>query len=969
MEERRLTSVSDESNSSDSSEKKCSSASKLTRKRKCKHRHKVKKKLKSSKHVSSSSSSNSSHSTTDSDSSDSDNTTLKKHRKKPSHKKHSKKVSRKSHSPLSRYRSYLQSYYSNYSIACDDKLSIAPCSEFIKLALIQKDKKRRLYETTLHRGVDEILESKVPLELDSLLTVGTRLVLVEGPPGMGKSTLCWELCRKWKSLKSLQHYKIILLLKLRERRVQEATSLDEIFYHYDHVLRKRIVREACECEGEGFLLILDGFDEMPISVVKNENSLVMKLIKGFCLPRATLLVTSRPSALHQKDCFPPVYRHVEIVGFTDEYKVKYAEIAFQSEPDVLIHFKHFIFSNPIIKSILYIPVNCAIVTQVYSDIRRSRELNMPKTMTELYSTLILVLIKRYMIETNKWNAEHEIPNNLKDLPEDISANLKVLCQLAYNGLFKEEVQLIFECSDIEESLKQSGLCDSDVGGNFKHLGLMSEAKEMYVCEGTVTSYSFLRLSIQEFLAAWHVSDHPDLISEVKSRIIVDQWVTPHLNAFGRFLAGIMSKNSPSFPWFKNIFTADTGYIMHCLYEAQDSGSVVSCLTNLEEPSFDPTDPLDTYVFGYCVVHAPVKWAMGIRSSLLNVLVSSLTDHNKEIQGSFISMYIVIDGSYASKLKELPKCVVEHMNRVAIERIDDDDSIPVLCEWIPTLQDLNSIALYFSEPCKYDYKLYQAIQRNLQELTVSCYSNGTCTQRGVVELSKVISTSSTLEHVFQFYPPPALNFFPVLDAALYSSTVTSIVTNLVFRYLSTSNTNYIRLNVAQSLDFDARATQRIQNCITDIAHKCNVIWLVLVGTNLHLHGNFITIMNNSLHHNQSMKILELDIAPMNPSHKISTISRALQRDPFIPISNLRRSQSLCDMRTPHSTRTDKMAVFEPYKSPRVLSCPDLLEIQSLHDLHPLLHEALKCDELYYTMDNSSSDTEFISSDTSYDDDED
>ena len=39
-------------------------------------------------------------------------------------------------------------------------------------------------------------------------------------------------------------------------------------------------------KGKGFLLILDGFDEMPISVVKNENSLVMKLIKGFCLPKS-----------------------------------------------------------------------------------------------------------------------------------------------------------------------------------------------------------------------------------------------------------------------------------------------------------------------------------------------------------------------------------------------------------------------------------------------------------------------------------------------------------------------------------------------------------------------------------------------------------------------------------------------------------------------------------------------------------
>ena len=234
---------------------------------------------------------------------------------------------------------------------------------------------------------------------------------------------------------------------------------------------------------------------MPISVVKDKNSLVMNLISGSCLPSATLLVTSRPSALHRKDFFPPAYRHVEIVGFTDECKVKYAEIAFQSEPDVLIHFKSFIFSNPIINSLLYIPVNCAIVAQVYSDIRISRELNMPKTMTELYSTLILVLIKRYMIESNKWDTEYEIPNNLKDLPEEVSADLKVLCQLAYNGLFNEEVQLMFTFCDIKESLKQSGLCDIAVGESFKHLGLMSEVKEMYVCKGTVTSYSFLHLSI------------------------------------------------------------------------------------------------------------------------------------------------------------------------------------------------------------------------------------------------------------------------------------------------------------------------------------------------------------------------------------------------------------------------------------------------------------------------------------------
>ncbi len=73
-----------------------------------------------------------------------------------------------------------------------------------------------------------------------------------------------------------------------------------------------------------------------------------------------------------------------------------------------------------------------------------------------------------------------------------------MSELAYNGLFKEDVQLVFTEDIII------------IEDNFHHLGLMDEVKEIYVCEGARTSYSFLHLSIQEFLAAWHVSIHPEL---------------------------------------------------------------------------------------------------------------------------------------------------------------------------------------------------------------------------------------------------------------------------------------------------------------------------------------------------------------------------------------------------------------------------------------------------------------------------
>ncbi len=64
---------------------------------------------------------------------------------------------------------------------------------------------------------------------------------------------------------------------------------------------------------------------------------------------------------------------------------------------LLYHFKNFISHSPIISSLMYIPVMCAIIVQVYKDLRKRSK--MPETMTELYTASVLVLIKRYMIET------------------------------------------------------------------------------------------------------------------------------------------------------------------------------------------------------------------------------------------------------------------------------------------------------------------------------------------------------------------------------------------------------------------------------------------------------------------------------------------------------------------------------------------------------------------------------------------
>ena len=507
----------------------------------------------------------------------------------------------------------------------DDKLSIAPCSQFISLALVKQDGQINSFtKSTLHGGVDEINKSKIPVGMDAIVTSDSQFVLVEGPPGIGKSTLCWELCRQWDTLKSLQDYKIVLQLKLRERRVQNARSLQEIFYHSDKKISQSVVDEVHRREGEGVLLIFDGFDEMPTSIVQDKDSLLMELISGTSLPRATRLVTSRPSALHHKEeCFPQKFRHIEILGFTsDESKVRYAMLAFESEPEVLASFKKFVFSNPIIKSLMYIPVNCAIISQVYKDIRRSRKL-MPKTMTQLYSTLIPVLIKRYMIEKGEWDSHHGIPSDLEDFPKDIVLSLNSVSELAYNGLLKEDIQLVFT--------------ESDVGEGFQHLGLLSETKEMYVCEGAVSSYSFLHLSIQEFLAAWHVKCHPEL--KLASNPLLIKKNKPffsfprYLTTFGYFIAGMIGY--ADLIDFDLLFYNIPSFLVMCMYEAQDCSQLSSdrCL------HIDPSNPMEMYAFGYVLVHAPIQWHLDCRVPF-DILASSLSDHASsidKIQGSIVEL--------------------------------------------------------------------------------------------------------------------------------------------------------------------------------------------------------------------------------------------------------------------------------------------------------------------------------------------
>ena len=124
--------------------------------------------------------------------------------------------------------------------------------------------------------MEEEVYKRTPISIDQILEPldkqdSVRLVLIEGAPGIGKSTLAWELCRKWDELSVMKQYSLVVLLRLREERVQQITQVSDLFFPFED--RKNLADEVIGCHGKGVLFVMDGFDELTVKQ-QSGNSLL-----------------------------------------------------------------------------------------------------------------------------------------------------------------------------------------------------------------------------------------------------------------------------------------------------------------------------------------------------------------------------------------------------------------------------------------------------------------------------------------------------------------------------------------------------------------------------------------------------------------------------------------------------------------------------------------------------------------------
>ena len=618
--------------------------------------------------------------------------------------------------PVQQYASYLKSVYMREKLPIYDKWPQVKSNKYINLALIEKQDITRqeadqFTRATIHGNIDDIKKSKQATDIGQVahLPDGSqpKCVVVEGAPGVGKSTFAWKLCRKWGKGKLLQQYQLVVLLRLREKTVRAAKNISDLFQYHDYQIQQAAVKEIQITGGKGVLLLFEGYDELP-EELRSEISVFLNVITGRELPEATVLITSRPWAsefLH-RECKRHISQHIEILGFTKANIQSYLESTISDDPSLLADLKKYISCYPHIYSMIYIPLNSAIVVEVYRNSRNDKTL-VPKTMTELYSSLVRSLLLRHLLDhpvhgkKRKWRVR-----SFTALPQDVYQQLCELSKIAYEGILHDQ-QVIF----------------SDLPEDFETLGLMQCAAELYVDEGAAVSYNFLHLTVQEYLAAFHLSQQPvekqiEHFSEYMEHKKQDRhnFKQHHFHMVLKFLCGLRKFSGYPSGMLNTLCVRKSVNdsassiceldfnTLHWSFEARDNDVITEVLGSsdiyLHEHSTEVT-PFDCFVLGYCVSHSNCTWRVNlfyrnIGDEELEMLVQGAVEEETHCTGGVAEIRLSRNDITSEGVKHLlsfPKHLISKLKTFILrDNKLDSEACATLAHLIPHVPHLKTLNL-------------------------------------------------------------------------------------------------------------------------------------------------------------------------------------------------------------------------------------------------------------------------------------
>ena len=362
-------------------------------------------------------------------------------------------------------------------------------------------------------GLQDILEYK-PMQPPR------KCILLEGEPGIGKSTLTKQLCYKFAEGTFAGEYKLVIRVVLRGLPSDTTLSVEDLVCSctsdvkasLDEEDESTLSRYITDNKGKDTLFIMDGYDEFPEEL--QEKSLIADILNGKTLPQSSFIITSRPRSsalLHDY-----IERRIEVTGFgekeIEQFIRKYYGESSSCVADALL--TRLNSTLPQIKAMCFIPL-ILLMTCYVNDVLDAP----PDTISDLFKSIICLTVKRHF---EKNGVEMKI-GSFEDVLQ-LCPRLIKLSQLALDGVLKDVI--IFHNLELSED---------------DHFGLMNCISYRSAFGGVTGSYHFLHRTVQEFLAACAVKQLP---AEEQGKFWKEKLVLGY-NKRGKF---VLSDNNYEMPF-------------------------------------------------------------------------------------------------------------------------------------------------------------------------------------------------------------------------------------------------------------------------------------------------------------------------------------------------------------------------------------------------------------------------------------